>query len=133
MAYFKRDSERIKHFSRWLRDIAYQQGFKSQRQLALASGINAATINRSWNATQMPDEVTLQKLSRALNVEMEVVLQQAGYSIATKVHTDTAHDNIDEKLKADLLRVRAISSSEHEEDAKRVTSILSDPLYNLPN
>lgn len=57
------------------------KGFESQRQLAIKSGINEATISRIWNATQLPDEITLVKIAQALGVEVSEALTQSGYSV----------------------------------------------------
>ena len=76
-----RDPERLQKFSRWLRTIAPSKGFDSQRQLAIKAGINEATVSRIWNATQLPDEITLVKIAQALGVEVAEALTQAGYPV----------------------------------------------------
>lgn len=76
-----RDPERLQKFSRWLRGIAPARGFDSQRQLAIKAGINEATVSRIWNATQLPDEITLVKIAQALDVEVAEALTQAGYPV----------------------------------------------------
>ena len=76
-----RDPERLQKFSRWLRNIAPSKGFDSQRQLAIKAGINEATVSRIWNATQLPDEITLVRFARALGVEVSEALTQAGYPV----------------------------------------------------
>ena len=81
MAYYKKDPERLQKFSRWLRGIAPLKGFDSQRQLAIKAGINEATVSRIWNATQLPDEITLVKIAQALGVEVAEALTQAGYPV----------------------------------------------------
>lgn len=87
MAYYKKDQDRINSFSKWLRVIASKKGFDSQRQLAIKSGVNEATISRIWNATQLPDEVTVGKLAKALEIDLPIVMWEAGYI------TDYDHDN----------------------------------------
>lgn len=74
-----KDQSRLQKFSCWLRNIAQKKGFESQRQLAIKAGINEATISRIWNATQLPDEVTIAKLATALNIDESIIMWEAGY------------------------------------------------------
>lgn len=101
MAYYKKDPERLQKFSRWLRVIAPAKGFDSQRQLAIKAGVNEATISRIWNATQLPDELTLRKIAAALDVDVKEALRQAGYLVHEMLATpeDFVGENIGEVAK----------------------------------
>lgn len=100
-----RDPERLQKFSRWLRIITPTKGFDSQRQLAIKAGVNEATVSRIWNATQLPDELTLAKIAGALDVDVKEALRQAGYLVHEKLATpeDFAGENIGEVAKDNAL------------------------------
>lgn len=70
----------LKEFGLYLAKIREQSGFKSQRQLALASGISNGTIARIESGTQKPTPETLKTLSKYLrNVTYEELMKRAGY------------------------------------------------------
>ena len=93
-----RDPERLQKFSRWLRNIAPSKGFDSQRQLAIKAGINEATVSRIWNATQLPDEITLVKFAQALGVDIPEALTQAGYPVELVTTTTEPLDPTIERI-----------------------------------
>ncbi|MDN5324135.1 MAG: repressor LexA [Clostridia bacterium] len=69
----------LKELGLWFASIREEKGFKSQRQLALASGVSPTTISRLEAGTQKPEPETLQKLAKTLNIEPEELLLMAGF------------------------------------------------------
>lgn len=71
------DRQEFGHFFAELRE---KSGFKSQRQLAIASGVSNGTIARIEAGTQQARPLTLKKLSPYLkNITYHELLRLAGY------------------------------------------------------
>jgi transcriptional regulator with XRE-family HTH domain len=68
-----------KEFGEYIKMLRIKNGYKSQRQLAEASGISNGTIARIENGTQKPTLDTLKTLSKYLNTDYVDLLLKAGY------------------------------------------------------
>src|SRR5690625_1825500 len=69
-----------KEFGKYFAYIRKKSGFKSQRQLSSASGINNATIARIEDGSQKVKPETLKKISQYLKgVRYGTMLEKAGY------------------------------------------------------
>lgn len=68
-----------KEFGEYIKMLRIKNGYKSQRQLADASGISNGTIARIENGTQKPTADTLKVLSKFLNTDYVDLLLKAGY------------------------------------------------------
>jgi SOS regulatory protein LexA len=68
-----------KEFGKYIKMLRIKKGYKSQRQLAEASGISNGTIARIENGTQKPTVDTLKILSKFLDTDYVDLLLKAGY------------------------------------------------------
>lgn len=72
--------ENSKEFGIYLAELREKSGYKSQRQLYLASGISSATLSRIETGKQKPLPDTLKVLSKFLKgVTYEELMERAGY------------------------------------------------------
>ena len=69
----------LREFGLYMAKLREMRGFKSQRQLSIASGISNGTIARIESGTQRPKPDTLKTLSRYLGVPFEELMARAGY------------------------------------------------------
>ncbi|SFR15421.1 LexA family transcriptional regulator [Desulfoscipio geothermicus] len=67
-------------FSKILKKLRERAGFKSQSQLAEASGVDNSTIARLERGETKPTPDTLKKLAPHLNVNYDYLMASAGYS-----------------------------------------------------
>jgi transcriptional regulator with XRE-family HTH domain len=68
-----------KEFGEYIKMLRIKKGYKSQRQLADASGISNGTIARIENGTQKPTADTLKVLAKFLDTDYIDLLLKAGY------------------------------------------------------
>lgn len=61
----------MNEFGKYLSKLRKQAGYKSQRKLAIASGVSNGSISRIEAGIQQPDPETLRLLSIALGVPHE--------------------------------------------------------------
>lgn len=66
-------------FGQYIVQLREKHGY-SQRKLAEIAGVTNSTISRIEADTVNPDPDTLEKLSKALNVEKSLLLTKCGYS-----------------------------------------------------
>ncbi|MCI1696271.1 helix-turn-helix domain-containing protein [Aneurinibacillus aneurinilyticus] len=70
----------LKEFGLYFARIREKSGYKSQRQLSIASGVSNGTIARIEAGTQKPQPETLKVLAQHLReVTYEELLEKAGY------------------------------------------------------
>ncbi|MFD0682413.1 MULTISPECIES: helix-turn-helix domain-containing protein [unclassified Paenibacillus] len=70
----------LKEFGNFLSKERENNGYKSQRQLALDAGISPATLSRIEAGTQEPKPETLKAISRFLKMTpYELLMEKAGY------------------------------------------------------
>ncbi|TES48043.1 helix-turn-helix domain-containing protein [Shouchella lehensis] len=95
-----------KKLGTYIAKLRKESGFKSQRQLAEASGLSNGTIARIENGTQKPSMETLSTLSKHLKVELIDLYTNAGYSLEandlrvkenTKIYFDDVYGEITEQ------------------------------------
>jgi transcriptional regulator with XRE-family HTH domain len=68
------------NFGEYLKNLRLSNGIKTQRQLALKTGISGATISRLESNIQKPEPDTLKAISNHLfNTTYEELLKVAGY------------------------------------------------------
>ncbi|MGD2352028.1 helix-turn-helix domain-containing protein [Bacillus subtilis] len=65
-----------KNFGRYIKSLREEKGYSSQRSLAEASGVGNKTIARIENGESGASEETLQKLSKALDVSYEDLIEK---------------------------------------------------------
>ncbi|KQL55933.1 MULTISPECIES: helix-turn-helix domain-containing protein [Bacillaceae] len=82
-----------KKLGTYIAKLRKESGFKSQRQLAEASGLSNGTIARIENGTQKPSMETLSTLSKHLKVELIDLYTNAGYLL----EANDLRDNSDKK------------------------------------
>jgi len=68
-----------KPFNIWFADLREKAGYRSQRQLALESGVANSTIARIESGEQSPSPETLKKLAPYLKTDYEILMVAAGY------------------------------------------------------
>lgn len=69
-------------FGEYFRKIRKAAGFKTQKQLAQASGVSQATISRIEEGTQKPQIGTLTILADYLGVSNSLLIDKAGYLLS---------------------------------------------------
>lgn len=75
----KKNKEELKQFGIWFTQQREKAGYKSQRQLAIESGVSPTTISRIEAGLQRAEPKTLQKLAPFLNISYGELLKIAGY------------------------------------------------------
>ncbi len=75
-------------FPEWLRSEMDKRGW-SQSDLARTAELNRAVINKLLNGKSQPQPATLEAISRALKLPLEMVYRTAGL-LPAKVENDTA-------------------------------------------
>ena len=73
------NKEAIFHFSNWFRTIAISKGYLFPQQVVSATLVSRDIIDLIWNAKQIPDEETLGKIAKALNVNNKDMLRAASF------------------------------------------------------
>lgn len=95
-------------FGEILKNLRITNGIKSQRKLAIKSGISAATISRLESNIQKPEPDTLCSLALPLNKSYEELLLLAGY-----INTlDTNLNNLSLMEQELLLKSRKLSDTQ---------------------
>ena len=84
--------ERI-YFSEWLQAEMNKRGW-SQSDLARAADLNRAVINKLLNGKSHPQPSTLEAISRALKIPIEITYRAAGLLPANSDHDDTVEEAI---------------------------------------
>jgi len=118
----------LKEFGIWLTKLREQQGYTSQRQLYLASGVSNSTISRMEAGTQKPEPETLKKLAPFLGVSYEHLLKQAGYLSNGQINSSIIYENsskIDYVFEIPNITYKGKPISE--EKKKKVLEILEQP------
>lgn len=66
-------------FGDLFRRLRRSKGFKTQKDLAAASGVSQTTLSRIEDGTQVPQHDTLKSLAKTLNVKYIDLMEMAGY------------------------------------------------------
>ena len=82
--------ERI-YFSEWLQAEMNKRGW-SQSDLARAADLNRAVINKLLNGKSHPQPSTLEAISRALKIPVEIIYRAAGLLPANSDHDETVEE-----------------------------------------
>ena len=75
------------YFSEWLQEEMDKRGW-SQSDLARNADLNRAVINKLLNGKSQPQPPTLEAISRALKMPLEMTYRAAGLLPASKDHDD---------------------------------------------
>ena len=81
------------YFSEWLQTEMDKRGW-SQSDLARAADLNRAVINKLLNGKSHPQPSTLEAISRALKIPIEITYRAAGLLPASSDHDDTVEEAI---------------------------------------
>ena len=81
------------HFSEWLQMEMDKRGW-SQSDLARYADLNRAVINKLLNGKSHPQPPTLEAISRALKIPIEVIYRAAGLLPVTPENDDTLEEAI---------------------------------------
>jgi len=81
------------NFSEWLQNEMNKRGW-SQSDLARAADLNRAVINELLNGKSHPQPSTLEAISRALKIPIEITYRAAGLLPANSDHDDTVEEAI---------------------------------------
>ena len=84
--------ERI-NFSEWLQNEMNKRGW-TQSDLARAANLNRAVINKLLNGKSHPQPVTLEAISRALKIPIEITYRAAGLLPAAPDNDETIEEAI---------------------------------------
>ena len=84
--------ERI-YFSEWLQAEMNKRGW-SQSDLARAADLNRAVINKLLNGKSHPQPATLEAISRALKIPIEITYRAAGLLPVNSDHDDIVEEAI---------------------------------------
>lgn len=84
--------ERI-YFSEWLQNEMNKRGW-SQSDLARAADLNRAVINKLLNGKSHPQPATLEAISRALKIPIEITYRAAGLLPVSTDNDDTIEEAI---------------------------------------
>src|SRR5215207_2271622 len=80
-------------FSEWLQAEMDRRGW-SQSDLARASDLNRAVINKLLNGKSHPQPATLEAISRALRIPIEIIYRAAGLLPSNPDHDDAVEEAI---------------------------------------
>lgn len=79
------------YFSEWLQTEMDKRGW-SQSDLARAAELNRAVINKLLNGKSHPQPSTLEAISRALKIPVEIMYRAAGLLPANRDHDDASEE-----------------------------------------
>ena len=74
---YQQNNEEILHFSNWFRGLTLSKGYYLPKQVAHATRVSNDIIDLIWNAKQIPDNYTLEKIAKALDINVEDMLRAA--------------------------------------------------------
>ena len=115
------------YFSEWLQTEMDKRGW-SQSDLARASDLNRAVINKLLNGKSHPQPATLGAISRALKIPIEITYRAAGLLPSNPDNDDTIEEAIhvlksiqssQRKATAIALLKALINEEENEQKGKR--------------
>jgi transcriptional regulator with XRE-family HTH domain len=106
--------ERI-DFSEWLQAEMNKRGW-SQSDLARAADLNRAVINKLLNGKSHPQPTTLESISRALKVPIEIIYRAAGLL--------PANPNNDDAVEEALHVLKSIQSAQRKATAIALLKVL---------
>jgi transcriptional regulator with XRE-family HTH domain len=109
------------HFSEWLQAEMDKRGW-SQSDLARSSDLNRAVINKLLNGKSHPQPATLEAISRALRIPIEITYRAAGL---LPNNTDN-----DETIEEAIYVLKNIQSSQRKATAVALLRALSNEEEN---
>jgi transcriptional regulator with XRE-family HTH domain len=111
-----------KEFGEYIKMLRIEKGYKSQRQLAEASGISNGTIARIENGTQKPTADTLKVLAKFLDTDYVDLLLKAGYLPESYINESEGKGRSDDPQPATSGSVKSISKSQLKTFSNRLSS-----------
>ena len=115
------------YFSEWLQTEMDKRGW-SQSDLARASDLNRAVINKLLNGKSRPQPATLEAISRALKIPIEITYRAAGLlpnnpdnddAVEEAIHVLKSIQSSQRKATAIALLKALINEEENEQKTER--------------
>lgn len=111
-----------KEFGEYIKTLRIKKGYKSQRQLADASGISNGTIARIENGTQRPTADTLKVLAKFLDADYVDLLLRAGYLPESYINESEDKGRSDEPESDTKSAEKSISKSQLKTFSNRLSA-----------